>query len=82
LSRLERKLRKWRGETKPHDPDEILPYIQKWVDDLHAELRRHRGDKEFVTDMLVAASGFFEERFDDGEKTDAFVYLLGLVAKR
>jgi len=82
LSRFEKKLRKWRGQTKPHDPDEILPYIQTWVDGLHSELRRHRNDKDFVTDMLVAASVFYEEHFDDGEKTDAFVYLLGLVAKR
>jgi len=74
-----RSLRIWRSKTKP---DDSLVFIKNWEDSLHKELVRHGADKEFVMDMLQAASVYFTETFSDDEKADVFVYTLGLLSPK
>jgi hypothetical protein len=33
-------------------------------------------------DLLDAAGAFFDERLTDGQKRDAFVYILGLLGRK
>lgn len=81
MNRLQRLRRSWKKTTKP-DESQSLTYICRWVDSLHNELKRNRNDPEFQMDLLDAASEHFVSEFSDIEKSDAFVYVLGLLAKR
>lgn len=80
-NRLQKMLKTWRKTTKPND-DKSLAYVSSWVEHLSRELKRHRGDEEFVTDLLDAAAIYFSDSFSDKEKTDAFIYALGLLSRK
>jgi len=77
-----RALRVWRRKDKPEDKSDVLPFIKNWVDGLDREMRRRKDDKEFMGEILEAASVYFTETFSDEEKADAFVYTLGLLARK
>ena len=72
-------LRIWRRKQKP---DDVLPFIQNWVDSLEREMRRSGNDIEFVGELLEAAYVYFSETFTEEEKADCFVYLLGLFHRK
>ena len=68
--------------SKPYNQDyDDLEYIAQWVGELYSELRRHDGDKEFVTDMLASARENFIENFSENQMADAFIYVMGLVCR-
>lgn len=69
-------LRIWRRKEKPED---VLPFIKNWVDSLEREMRRSGKDSEFISDLLEAAYVYYGETFTEEEKSDAFIYLLGLL---
>jgi len=79
---FKRALRVWRRNHKPEDSSETLPFIKNWVDGLDREMRRRKDDREFMGEILEAASVYFTETFSDEEKADAFVYTLGLLARK
>lgn len=72
-------LRVWRRKQKP---DDVLPFIQDWVDSLEREMRRSGNDIEFVSELLEAAHVYFSETFTEEEKADCFIYLLGLFHRK
>jgi len=72
-------LRIWRRKQKP---DDVLPFIQNWVDSLEREMRRSGNDIEFIGELLEAAYVYFSETFTEEEKADCFVYLLGLFHRK
>jgi len=49
---------------------------------LNREMKRSNGDKEFMADLLEAASVYFTETFTEEEKADVFVYTLGLLGRK
>jgi hypothetical protein len=75
-------LRVWARKEKPSDVDDVLPFIKQWVDSLDKEMRRSKGDEEFMGELLEAASVYFTETFTEEEKADAFVYTLGLLGRK
>jgi hypothetical protein len=75
-------LRIWKRKQKPLDSDDVLPFIRDWVDSLNREMKRSNGDKEFMADLLEAASVYFTETFTEEEKADVFVYTLGLLGRK
>lgn len=77
----QRLLRRWRKTRLPNE-DEELTYVCRWVDDIVVALSRKKGDSDFIMDVLDAAGQFFEERLTDKQKHDAFIYTLGLLAKK
>jgi hypothetical protein len=72
----------WKRKEKPLDPDDVLPFIRDWVDSLNREMIRSGGDKEFMGELLEAASVYFTETFTEEEKADVFVYTLGLLGRK
>lgn len=81
MNRLQRMLKTWKKTTKPNE-DASLAYISRWVEHLNKELIRNRGDEEFVMDLLDAAAIYFSDTFSEKEKTDAFIYALGLLSRK
>lgn len=75
-------LRVWGRKEKPSDENDVLPFIKQWVDSLDKEMRRSKGDEEFMVQLLEAASLYFTETFTDEEKADVFVYTLGLLGRK
>jgi hypothetical protein len=81
LNRLRRILKKWNSLLDDGDSDSI-EYTTDWVKDLLSVLEANRKDKDFSLDIVVSASQFYKKNFDDQQKTDAFVFLLGSYMKK
>lgn len=81
MSHFKRLLSTWKKTTKPNE-EKSLTFISKWVDSLHNEMKRHRGDSEFQADLLDAAAVYFNDTFTDREKVDVFIYTLGKLGRK
>jgi hypothetical protein len=79
---FDKALRVWSRKKKPEHQEEVLTFIKVWVDSLHREMVRSKGDPEFMSELLAAASVYFSDTFSDQEKADAFVYTLGLLSRK
>lgn len=81
LNRLRRILKKWNTLLEEGDQEDVS-YTTDWVKDLLKVLDSNRNDKDFSLDIIVSASQFYKKNFDDQQKTDAFVFLLGSYMKK
>jgi hypothetical protein len=73
------------GKEKQPGQDSIdgygLKYVQHWVNDLAFQLNRFSSDSEFCMDLLDSAGKHFVIALSDDEKRDAFLYILGALAR-
>lgn len=76
--RLKRMWRNWEAIQSASIDEESSVFAKKWVGDLEDTLYRFRSDREFVSDLLLSASEFFEQKMTERQKHDCFFYLLGL----
>ena len=73
------------GKEKQKKQDKIegygLEYVRHWVNDLAYQLNRFSYDPEFCMDLLESSGKHFVTAFSDDEKRDAFLYILGALAR-
>jgi hypothetical protein len=73
------------GKEKPQSQDSVegygLEYVHHWVNDLAFQLNRFDSDSEFRMDLLESAGKHFINALSDNEKQDAFLYILGALAR-
>jgi ubiquitin C-terminal hydrolase len=77
LYRLKKLLKKWNA-SYDDSPQQDAEYVADWVTGLLDVLHQNRNDKDFIVDILYSASEFFNDKFSDQQKSDAFIFLLGL----
>tara|TARA_B100002019_G_scaffold73910_1_gene63834 strand:- start:2142 stop:2393 length:252 start_codon:yes stop_codon:yes gene_type:complete len=78
--RLRRIKNKWESADSGDQYD--LKKITDWVDSLEKELKRSKGDTQFIIDLLEASRKYFIKNFTEEEKADCFVYLVGLFHRK
>lgn len=81
MYRLRKLLKKWNASYDESSSDDG-EYIAEWVTGVMDVLHQNRNDKDFLVDILYSASEFFKDKLSDEQKTDAFVFLLGLKNRR
>lgn len=78
FSRLKRLQRQWEQEhNKKQDT-----FVFSWCDSLYNELQKSKKDRDFTTDLVDSAVEFFKKNFDDHQKADCFLYLLGKMTRK
>lgn len=80
--RFKKFLKTWEKKDKPESSEDMLPFIKDWIDSLDKEIRKRRSDREFISELLEAASVYFTNTFTDDEKADVFIYLLGDIHRK
>lgn len=76
--RLNKKFKSIKAESNI-DSDPSLSFAKKWVDHLVALLKKHRGDKEFTSEVIVSAVEYFRDSMSEQDRLDVFAYLLSKV---
>jgi hypothetical protein len=76
--RLKRIWRNWEAAQSASPDEDSAIFAKKWVGDLEDTLYRFQGDREFISQLLLSASDFFDQKMSDKQKHDCFFFLLGL----
>lgn len=61
------------------DPE--MSFAINWTNHVVSVIRKNKGDRQFIGEVVMSASEYFKNELNDQQKTDAFCYLLGTVTK-